>query len=237
MGKNLIYKYCLIWLIIKRHIIDYTIILDHRGFQVAEHNRQFWFFWLLNQRSRQCLWKEWPHWPFAMWHTMFGSLSRIQWGQIESRDYLQMEQVMETESETQLATAFHLITEKMGFSTYILIIYYDWEVIFICFSREVKKGRNKRICDEWVNNKGWFCHVWSDVWVVKSVEQKSVASRIRTCAGFPSRFLVCRLNHSAIATQLILTCSFYLYSKMTVLLLLSLLIILIIKELFGNNNI
>ena len=29
---------------------------------------------------------------------------------------------------------------------------------------------------------------------------KNVASRIRTCAGFPSRFLVCRLNHSAIAT-------------------------------------
>ena len=56
---------------------------------------------------------------------MFGSLNKIQWGQIESRDYLQMEQVMETESETQLATAFHLITEKMGFSTYILIIYYD----------------------------------------------------------------------------------------------------------------
>jgi hypothetical protein len=34
---------------------------------------------------------------------------------------------------------------------------------------------------------------------------KNVANRIRTCAGFPSRFLVCRLNHSAIATISIIT--------------------------------
>ena len=54
-----------------------------------------------------------------MWQTMFGSLKRMQCGQIESKDYLQIEQVMETESETQLATAFHLMTEKIGFSTYI----------------------------------------------------------------------------------------------------------------------
>ena len=34
------------------------------------------------------------------------------------------------------------------------------------------------------------------------IVKKNVANRIRTCAGYPNRFLVCRLNHSAIATLL-----------------------------------
>ena len=45
---------------------------------------------------------------------MVGSASSIQWGQIVSKDYRQIEQVMEIESLTQLPTAFHLITEKIG---------------------------------------------------------------------------------------------------------------------------
>ena len=41
---------------------------------------------------------------------------------------------------------------------------------------------------------GWWSEGYQGV--------KNVANRIRTCAGDPSRFLVCRLNHSAIATLL-----------------------------------
>jgi hypothetical protein len=54
-----------------------------------------------------------------MWQMMFGSERRIQFGQIVSNDSLQMLQLMATESLTQLATEFHLITEKMGFEAYI----------------------------------------------------------------------------------------------------------------------
>jgi hypothetical protein len=86
---------------------------------VPEQSRQFWFFWLLNQRSRQCLWKECPHCPLARGQVMLGSESRMQWLQICSSDSLQMEQLSRTESETQLATAFHLVTVKMRFSAYM----------------------------------------------------------------------------------------------------------------------
>ena len=125
-----------------KEALQANYIYHHKGFHVAEHNRQFWFFWLVNHRSKQCLWKEWPHCPFAMWHTMLGSLRRIQWGQIESRDSLQIEQVMETESETQLATAFHLMTEKMGFSTYILIlIWISWyKMVLYKLKKMIKKA-------------------------------------------------------------------------------------------------
>jgi hypothetical protein len=50
----------------------------------------------------------------AMWQTMLGSLSSKQCGHIASKDYRQMLQFTATESLTQLATAFHLITEKIG---------------------------------------------------------------------------------------------------------------------------
>lgn len=40
--------------------------------------------------------------------------------------------------------------------------------------------------------------------------QKNVAGRIRTCAGYPNRFLVYRLNHSATATYSNLTSCFHL---------------------------
>jgi hypothetical protein len=94
------------------------------GFQVPEQRRQFWFFWLLNQRSRQCLWKEWPHCPLATGQVMLGSDSRMQWLQICSSDSLQMLQLSSTESLTQLATAFHLVTVNTCLSAYIERGYY-----------------------------------------------------------------------------------------------------------------
>ncbi len=53
-------------------------------------------------------------------------------------------------------------------------------------------------------NKNFNMSLFNSKYRYLSINQyikNSVANRIRTCAGFPSRFLVCRLNHSAIATM------------------------------------